>query len=89
MLFSYMLHFFAIINAISVLAAPLPGESDEVLFDFRQVHDKKYLVEPILSDKGKVLARGDWLRYLCMVNGVFTCDQRCGRLRGEGLRLKD
>ena len=62
MLFSYMLHFVAIINAISVLAAPLPGESDEVLFDFRQAHDEKYLVEPILSDKGKVLARGDWLR---------------------------
>jgi hypothetical protein len=56
MLFSYMLHFFAVISAISVLAAPLPEERK--LFDFNEAHDD----EKLSNEENKMLARGDWLR---------------------------
>ena len=54
MLFSYTLHFFAVISAISVLAAPLP---DTEKLDF----NKDDAVE-FSSPQGRALARGDWLR---------------------------
>lgn len=64
MLFSCMLHFFAIIGAISVLSAPLPSDETERtnLFDLNEDHDKANNVEPFFSEKGKELAKGNWLR---------------------------
>ena len=69
MLFPYVLHCFTVISAVSVLAAPLPGDSDNriQLFDFNKAHDEEYhkrgrTVANILSEKGKKLARGNWLR---------------------------
>ena len=66
MQFSYMLHFFAIISAISVLAAPVPDELEgkQLVFDFNVNPGE---AKQLSSEEGMGLARGNWLRRAYLV----------------------
>ena len=86
MLFSYMLHFFAVISVISVLAAPLPDKRIAKLFDFNPNHDK---VENILSPEGEALARGNWLRTAKSVQVWIISNQRCTQLTYCSLTMSE
>ena len=77
MLFSYMLHFFAVISAILVLAAPMPDKKIAKLFDVNADHDN---VVNLLSPKGRDLEMGNWLRKAHPDEVWIISNQTCTRL---------
>ena len=86
MLFSYMLHFVAVITSVSVLATPLPYGAmlpDEgKLFDFSGG-------ERILSDVGKDLARGNWRRTAHPDKVWIISNQTCTQLTYCSLNMSN
>jgi hypothetical protein len=90
MLSSYTLHFFAVISAISVLAAPtgMPKKRIE-LFDFDPAHDEVYGVVDIVKPEGQVLARGNWLRKAHPHKVRIISNQTCTHLTYCSLKMSN
>ena len=85
MQFSYMLHFFAVISAISVLAAPMPDhERPGKLFDFTPDSDKEF---SLATKTSKKLARGDWLRTAHPPEVWIISNQTCTYLTYRSLKM--